>query len=205
MPWLWLVGGVNGAGKSTFAQSVQFRELVGDVVLLNPDIIATELSRKTFRQLSDEDNLAAARATEERLAAALARRADVAVETVLSTAKYRPYAELAKRLGFDVGLIYLALTSPAIAIERIRLRVSAGGHNVPADRVAARWRRSLTQALEFCPAIDRIIVLGNDDATPTLIAHAYGADWNEAKMPLASTLRPWLARLAAEWRRTHPA
>lgn len=44
MPILWLLAGVNGAGKTTFASSPEFQALVGTAVLLNPDAL-TEIIR----------------------------------------------------------------------------------------------------------------------------------------------------------------
>jgi predicted ABC-type ATPase len=42
-------------------------------------------------------------------------------------------------LGFRVKLIFLCLTDVRIAIERVRIRVRQGGHNVPEDVIRRRY------------------------------------------------------------------
>ena len=45
-------------------------------------------------------------------------------------------------MGYEVIIYYLKLPSVNFAIERVRLRVSQGGHNVPEDVIWRRYVRS---------------------------------------------------------------
>jgi predicted ABC-type ATPase len=58
--------------------------------------------------------------------------------------------------GYEVTLIYVGLDSPELARDRVTSRVQDGGHNVPDEKIAARYPRSLAnlaKALKFVPVI----------------------------------------------------
>lgn len=95
------------------------------------------------------------------------------VETVLSTDKYRRLVEEAKRRGLEFRLIYVLLDSPDRNVERVRLRVAKGGHDVPEDRIRARYERSLAQLPWFFDRADRAWVFDNSAATPRLVAEKH--------------------------------
>ena len=48
-----------------------------------------------------------------------------------------------KAQGYYVAIYYFALTSSRLALQRVRLRVALGGHDVPAEAVKRRYGRSL--------------------------------------------------------------
>jgi predicted ABC-type ATPase len=89
------------------------------------------------------------------------------VETVLSSGKYRPLVEEARAAGGFVGLIYVALSSPAIARERVAARVRRGGHGVPDEKVDRRWKRSLDCLVWFAERASAFWVIDNSDSDPT--------------------------------------
>jgi predicted ABC-type ATPase len=89
----------------------------------------------------------------------------VMAETVLSSPKYVGRVAAAKRMGMRIGLIYVVLQTPEIAIARVAARVAAGGHDVPADKVTARWRRSLENLPHFFREADVAFVFDNSDPT----------------------------------------
>lgn len=91
------------------------------------------------------------------------------METVLSTAKYRPLVESAIVLGFAVWLVYVILDSPDRNVERVRLRVRKGGHDVPDNKIRARYVRSLEQFPWFVERADRAWIYDNSGAEPKLI------------------------------------
>ena len=59
--------------------------------------------------------------------------------------------------GYQVRLIYVGIESPAMSASRVDQRVAAGGHDVPRDRLASRFERSLANlkaAIAFVPMIE---------------------------------------------------
>jgi predicted ABC-type ATPase len=93
----------------------------------------------------------------------------VGVETVLSTGKYRRLVTKAKERGFLVWLIYVVLDSPERNIERVKLRVLKGGHDVPDDKVRARYSRSLQQFPWFLDQADEAWIYDNSGDSPRRI------------------------------------
>jgi predicted ABC-type ATPase len=75
----------------------------------------------------------------------------------------------AKSLQFEVRLTYVILASPEQNIERVKLRVAKGGHNVASDKIIARYARSLDQLPWFLDQADQASIFDNSGASPRLI------------------------------------
>ena len=69
----------------------------------------------------------------------------------------RPLAPPASR----VTLIFVGVESPAVNIERVRTRVALGGHDVPEDRIAARYLRTMGLLVEMVKRADRAVIFDN--------------------------------------------
>ncbi len=137
--------------------------------IINPDILAARicsLERLRFAAA----NLQAVTRIEAWLRACVDAYQSVGVETVLSTGKYRSLVEAARLRGFEVRLTYVILDDPERNVERVRTRVLKGGHNVPRDKIVARYWRSLDQLPWFLDQADRVWVYDNSGDTPRLIA-----------------------------------
>ena len=91
------------------------------------------------------------------------------VETVLSTPKYRPLVLAAKERKFTVRLIYVLLNSAQLNVERVRLRVAKGGHDVPTEKILERRERSLEQLPWFLGQADDAWLFDNSGEKPQLI------------------------------------
>ena len=114
-------------------------------------------------------NLEAVRRIERWLYASIETHQTVGVETVLSTPKYRRLVLAAKQRKFTIRLIYVLLNSPELNIERVRLRVAKGGHDVPGDKIVERRKRSLEQLPWFLAAADDAWLFDNSGGQPQLI------------------------------------
>lgn len=173
-PRLWIVAGPNGSGKSTIYGQSDITEFDGSVWIINPDLLTgTLLASEQLDQ--QEANLQAVKRIEAWLRQSIRVYQTIGVETVLSTGKYRKLVRYAKRHGFEIRLIYVLVDSVERQLERIRLRVAKGGHDVPADKVAERRSRSLAQLNWFFWAADEAWVYDNSHAEPALMAHRGGA------------------------------
>lgn len=168
-PKLWIVAGPNGSGKSTLYDTTLIDDFGRSVWIINPDLLT--------QRIIDQENLAreeANRESVERIMAwlktSLRTHHTVGVETVLSTDKYRPLVEAAKASGFDICVIYVMLRSPELNVERVRLRVARGGHDVPKGKIVDRFHRSLAQLPWFLDSADRAYIFDNSGAEPRLVA-----------------------------------
>lgn len=148
MPALRLIflAGPNGAGKSTFYET--FLKATG-LPFINADQITAALG------ISNEEASAAADAARAEL---LAGQKSFITETVFSDpvgAKLGLLRDAAKG-GYDVHLIYIGIASPLLSEGRVMQRVAEGGHDVPPDRLARRYRQSLQNlrsAMAFVPDV----------------------------------------------------
>ena len=102
-----------------------------------------------------------------RLAAA---RTDFAFESTLSGLSYIRYLREWKAAGYRIEIVYLRLTSPAIALRRVRGRVRQGGHDVPKADVLRRFSRGWYNFERFYrPLADAWAVYDNSGTAPRLL------------------------------------
>ena len=66
-----------------------------------------------------------------------------AFETVMSAADKVDLLREAQQRGFRTYLYFVATEDPQINIKRVAARVREGGHDVPVDKIVARYYRSL--------------------------------------------------------------
>jgi predicted ABC-type ATPase len=167
-PILLIIAGPNGSGKSSAYQDTDAEAAGRSVWIVNPDVL-TERIRDVEDLSLDQANREAVERIEKWLESSLDVHKSIGVETVLSTDKYRRLVAKAKRLGFATWLIYVVLDSPERNIERIRLRVRKGGHNVADDKVRSRFTRSLAQFPWFLDQADKAWIYDNSGAEPKRI------------------------------------
>lgn len=130
-------------GKTTFAKEFLPKE-VKCLRFLNADEIARGLS--PFKPSAGA--VKAARLLLAQIEECLQCRETFALESTLSGKTYIRLFRQARKLGYEIELHYLWLSSPAQAIARVRQRVKQGGHSVPAADIRRRFKRSLNHLTE---------------------------------------------------------
>jgi len=171
-PVFLIVAGPNGSGKSSAYQDTNIEAFGRSVWIINPDLLAARIRAVEGLDLTNA-NLAAVRRIEAWLETSIEAHQTVGVETVLSTPKYRRLVQKAKKLGFEVRLIYVLLDSPHRNVERVRLRVKKGGHSVPKDKIIERYARSLEQLPWFLDQADQAWLFDNSGANPRLMGEKH--------------------------------
>lgn len=167
-PTFWIVAGPNGSGKSSLYGNTDIEAFDQSIWIINPDLLTARIQHVEKIPLR-EANVQAVTRIEAWLKASINAHQTVGVETVLSTDKYRRLVEASKARGFEFRLIYVMLQSPDLNVERVRLRVAKGGHDVPEDRIRKRWTRSLEQLPWFLDQADQAALFDNSGARPQLI------------------------------------
>jgi predicted ABC-type ATPase len=134
-----IIAGSNGAGKTTFAREFLPRE-AGCPLFVNADLIASGLSPFAPGAV----NIRAGRLMIEEIESHVRRRESFAFETTLSGRRYSRMIPRWKRMGYRIKLVFLLVADVALAIERVRVRVKQGGHDVSEDVIRRRhesgWR-----------------------------------------------------------------
>ncbi len=100
-----------------------------------------------------------------------ASQVDFAFETTLASRSFAPFLRKCQSLGYKINLIYLWLYSTELAIQRVRERVAAGGHNIPEDIIRRRYDAGRKNFHELYLLIaSEWVVYDNSGEAPRLIA-----------------------------------
>ncbi|SMX48726.1 zeta toxin family protein [Maliponia aquimaris] len=156
-PSLVLLAGPNGAGKTTLYQTRVAPSFAGPFI--NADII----QRDELRDPSMEAAYDAARIAETRRQEMLAARRSFAAETVFSHPSKLEVIETARAQGYLVVVMHVGVDSPELSVARVRERRAEGGHDVPEDKIRARYLRSQPLIRQAVLRADRGMVFDNSE------------------------------------------
>ena len=151
MPTLFVVAGPNGCGKSTLTRTTWFT----GVDVIDPDAIARGMTSGTPVQAARE-------ALRQRRAALRSGRTHL-VETTLAGFGVLRLMEAAKAADYRIELHYVCVDSPDQALNRIRTRVTLGGHDVPEPDARRRFDRSLAHLPAAIARSDEARLYDNSD------------------------------------------
>jgi predicted ABC-type ATPase len=166
MPTLYIIAGCNGAGKTT-ASYTMLPQMLKCKEFVNADSIAAGLSPFQPETVAFQ----AGRVMLQRISELISEKATFAFETTLSTISYKETIKQCKAKGYDVVLLYFWLSSPDLAIERIKRRVEKGGHHIPNNVVKRRYKRGLENFFKiFQPLCDYWEIIDNSGNLPDSIA-----------------------------------
>jgi predicted ABC-type ATPase len=94
-----------------------------------------------------------------------------AFETTLSTRSFVTLCDEAKHKGYLICLIFLWLDSSELAVERVKQRVSEGGHNIPTETIIRRYNSGLKNFLIlYKDIVDLWLFFDNSKTDQELIA-----------------------------------
>ena len=152
-PLIVALAGPNGAGKTTFYLT-QLRPT--GLRLVNADVIAREM------ELGDQAAMRVTTALREEL---LRVRESFVFETVFSdpVGDKLAFLQEAARSGYTVVVCYIGIDGPDTSEERVAMRVSQGGHDVPPDRLVSRFPRTLANLKAAIVALPFVRVFDNQD------------------------------------------
>lgn len=178
-----VLGGINGAGKTTAARSLLAEELKL-TNFVNADTLATGLCGFAPEVAA----VAAGRAMLQRLRELADDHADFAWETTLSGKTYLSFLHQLKTVGYRIDMYYFWLPTIELEIERIALRVSRGGHDIPVDTLRRWFGRSFHNFwFHYRLLADGWVVYDNSMHHPKMTAAGSGqriesiidtCDWN---------------------------
>ncbi len=157
-PRFYVIAGVNGAGKSSIAGAT-FRALGSDY--FNPDEAARRLMAANSGLSQKDANGIAWRQGVRLLTRALEERLDFAFETTLGGHTITQLLGQAASGGIEVHIWYVGLTSPELHLERVRARVSRGGHDIPERDVRRRYEHSRLNLIALLPHLTALRVHDN--------------------------------------------
>jgi len=147
------LAGPNGAGKSSFYTTYLRQSKL-------PFVNADQLALQT-----GIDAYTAADLAEELRRALVEQKDSFIFETVFSDpvgAKLQ-FLKDAETNGYTVLLIFIGIDGPETSEERVAMRVSKGGHDVPANKIAQRYGRTMKNLQKALIELSNIRVYDNSD------------------------------------------
>jgi predicted ABC-type ATPase len=154
------VAGPNGSGKTTFFE--EYLEGLG-LPFVNADRIARALRVADPSASSDEVDQRAFTAAEGLRTAFVEAGLSFCTESVFSDPA-RAKIELLQRArarGFTVFLIFIGIDNPVLSVARVKQRAEHGGHDVPDEKLHARFPRTSANLRAAIPLVDEAVLFDN--------------------------------------------
>jgi len=154
-PLIIAITGPNGAGKTSFYRAY-FQDL--DLPYVNADDLARELDAAPYE--------AAALAAQARTALVDDRESFI-FETVFSDPAGEKLAFLRNAVtkGYAVVLVFIGLADAEQSEARVAQRVATGGHDVPTEKLTARFPRTLENLRRALRELPYVVMYDNSDTT----------------------------------------
>lgn len=152
-PIIIALAGSNGAGKSTFYETYLAE---AGLRFVNADRIAAALNLDAYE---------ASRVATEIREMLVSHRESFIFETVLSDPVGEKVAKLAEYagLGYTVAMIFVQLNAVEFSLQRVAIRVSQGGHDVPDEKLRSRFDRTLKNLDRAIETLPHVLIFDNSD------------------------------------------
>jgi predicted ABC-type ATPase len=176
-PVLVALAGPNGAGKTTFYHA---HLKPAGLRFLNADEISHEL---------EIDPYEAARVVTGLRKELVRQKVSFVLETVFSdpVGEKLAFLKAASQSGYTVILCFIGLSGPAKSDERVAMRVTQGGHDVPPEKLVSRFPRTMANLKAAVSELPIVLIFDNDDLrTPfrrVAIFEQGQAVWLAKKLP----------------------
>jgi predicted ABC-type ATPase len=161
-----LFAGCNGAGKTTASFTI-LPEILDCKEFVNADEIARGLSPFQLEKVLFE----AGRIMLNRINELLTENVNFAFETTLATRSHKNKILEAKEKGYRITLLFFWLQSINLAKERVKTRVSEGGHNIDPEVIERRFIKGIKNLFEiYLPIVDGSLLFDNSEGNHELLA-----------------------------------
>jgi predicted ABC-type ATPase len=152
-PLIVCVAGPNGAGKTTFYEA---HLRAAGLYFVSADRLAREFSLEAYEAAEVAD-------TVRRLLRE--SRESFVFETVFSdpVGGKLDFLKEAERTGYSVVLCVIGISDPGISEQRVAMRVSQGGHDVPTEKLIARFPRTMNNIRRAIRDLHAVWIFDNDD------------------------------------------
>jgi predicted ABC-type ATPase len=152
-PIIVALAGPNGAGKSTYFDAYLAKT---GLHFVNADALALSLGMDPY----------AAAGLADTLRRQLVERGESFIfETVFSdpVGDKLEFLKDVERAGYTVILIFIGLNAPEISDQRVAMRASSGGHDVPKDKLVERFPRTMKNLKRALVEVPNVWVYDHSD------------------------------------------
>lgn len=153
-----IFAGVNGAGKTSIYETI-YHEIKKDEKRINTDEMVARVGSWRDNNLQ----IKCAREAVKLINHYIKNHISFNQETTLSGKGIVNNIKKAKQQGFYIVMNYIGVESPNIAKERVRIRVSKGGHGISEEAIERRYYESLDNFKEVLDICNEINIYDNSD------------------------------------------
>ncbi|KAA6302621.1 MAG: hypothetical protein EZS26_001128 [Candidatus Ordinivivax streblomastigis] len=123
------------------------------------------------KNLSEKVAIEAGRIMLRRIDELLTENVNFAFETTLATKTYKNTILRAKAAGYTVTLLFFWLQTISLAKERVKKRVTEGGHNIDETVIERRYLNGIINLFDiYLPIADEVLIFDNLEGKHELIA-----------------------------------
>ncbi|MGL4630439.1 MAG: zeta toxin family protein [Leadbetterella sp.] len=163
---LYVIAGCNGAGKTTASFTI-LPEILDCKEFVNADEIAKGLSPFQPEKVALESG----RIMLKRINELLSLNESFAFETTLATKSYKNKILEAKENGYRVTLLFFWLDNIELAKERVKIRVSEGGHHIDPEVIERRYHAGIRNLFDiYLNLADGVLIFDNSQGDYELLA-----------------------------------
>jgi len=177
-----IIGGVNGAGKSSLTGVLKNR--MNDLgIIVDVDKITAQLGKGAI-----EGGKEAIRMIDD----CMNKGVNFTQETTLAGQRIERTARQAKEQGYYIRLFYVGLDTVEESLKRITNRVEKGGHDIPLEDVKRRFAGRFEALARVLPYCDEAAFFDNDNGFVQV-----GEYRNGEIVPIVDKRPGWLLELLA--------
>lgn len=148
-----IIGGVNGVGKSSLS-GVLSAENTDLGIIIDTDKITAEIGGNRIK---------GGKIAIERIENCLKKGVNFTQETTLSGIRTLKTIQKARELNYFIRLYYVGVSSSNESINRIKNRVSKGGHDIPSADVERRYSKRFEDLAKVLPYCDEAVFFDNEN------------------------------------------
>lgn len=153
----YIIAGPNGAGKTTLSKTV-LKDVFNCQNFVNADEIAKGLSPLQAGKF----DIWAGRIMLQQIANYIEAKESFCIETTLSSKFYLNKIKELKAIGYKISLFFIYLPTVKLAVQRVKQRVTSGGHDVEKAIIKRRYKRGLINLVnDYFDHIDNLLIYSN--------------------------------------------
>ena len=155
--YFYIFAGVNGSGKSTLYKTNFLNKDIKNSIRINTDEIVY-----SFGDWKNSiDQIKAGKMAIQLRNKCFLEEKSFNEETTLTGKTILKIIDKAKDLGYKIHLYYIGIDNPEIAKERVKNRVTRGGHGISSNLIEKRYYESLQNLEKIIYQCDSIEIYDN--------------------------------------------
>lgn len=181
MPTLYILGGANGVGKTTwYSIGLEDGYIFPSLPFINMDNIQKELGGYTT-----ESRLQAERIARNQIGELISQKADFLIESNLATASDYEWIARMRKQSYQTVLFFLGTDDVTINKERVTQRISEGGHAVPEPIIEQRYKMGISYLKKEILLFDEVLLIDTTEFPTKVMAIVRQGKIISTEQPLA--------------------